>query len=309
MAFKRTETAVEPMDLAGASPAVVERRIIDGVRRYATRPDNWAKADKNTPFLGQITGMGIESANLVDITMSIERQFLTRKTKRVPVSQDGSVFRLEDGELGKLVILEGQDTYAATPGLAIKMLMDLGHMQRDAEYLEDIVSFAYVVVVGEAYRLNETVRKTLRKLGSANEPAVREEILANLKALVQQARAFAESLADPAAVVRARREAYDRERDDAAGVERQLAVVSEKLKQVALSDDTGATDKLRAEQTALRLRLNTNRLRLRVAEEVAKHPGARLPVEERKVRDVRDLLLGSVAEAGKALDSTATPVG
>ena len=90
MAFKRTETAVEPMDLARASPAVVERRIIDGVRRYATHQDNWAKADKNTPFLGQITGMGIESANLVDITMSIERQFLTRKTKRVPVSQDGS---------------------------------------------------------------------------------------------------------------------------------------------------------------------------------------------------------------------------
>lgn len=309
MAFKRTETAVEPMDLTGASPPAVERRIIDGVRRYATHQDNWAKADKNTPFLGQIIGMGIESANLVDITMSIERQFLTRKTKRVPVDQDGSVFRLEDGELGKLVILEGQDTYAATPALAIKMLMDLGHMTRDEKYLEDVVSFAYVVVVGEAYRLNESVGKTLRKLASANEPAARQEILANLKAFVEQARGYAEALADPAAVVRARREAYSRERDDVEGVEKQLAIVSEKLKKVALSDDTGATDKLRAEQTALRLRLNTNRVRLRVAEEVAKHSGARIPVEEQKVRDVQDLLLRSVAEAGRTLDTAAAPVG
>jgi hypothetical protein len=309
MAFKRTETAIEPMDLTAATAAVVERRIIDGVRRYATHQDNWTRADKNTPFLGQITGMGIESANLVDITMSIERQFLTRKTKRVPVGTEGSAFRLEDGDLGKLTILEGQDTYAATPGLAVKMLMDLGHMKRDDKYLEDVVSFAYVVVVGEAYRLNETVRKTMRKLGSANEPAARQEILANLKALIDQARGYAEALADPAAVVRARREAYNREREDVAGLETQLAAVSEKLKQVALSDDTGATDKLRAEQTSLRLRLNTNRVRLRVAEEVSKHPGARIPVEEHKVRDVRDLLLGSVAEAGKALDNTAAPVG
>ena len=151
MAFKRNETVVEAMDLNDHSrPEDAERRIIDGrSKKYATHQDNWAKADKNTPFLGRIIGMGIESANLVDITMSIERQFLTRKTKRVPVDQDGSVFRLEDGELGKLVILEGQDTYAATPALAIKMLMDLGHMKRDEKYLEDVVSFAYVVVVGE----------------------------------------------------------------------------------------------------------------------------------------------------------------
>ena len=83
MAFTRSATTVQPVELSTLSPSEVERRIIQGVRRFATRQDNWASADKNTPFLGTITGMGIESANLVDITMFIERQFLTRKTKRV----------------------------------------------------------------------------------------------------------------------------------------------------------------------------------------------------------------------------------
>ena len=56
---------------------------IAGVKKYATHEANWSKADGNTSYLGHIIGMGIESSNLADITMSIERQFLTRKTKRV----------------------------------------------------------------------------------------------------------------------------------------------------------------------------------------------------------------------------------
>ena len=188
--------------------------------------------------------------------------------------------------------------------------MDLGHMQRDEKYLEDVVSFAYVVVVGEAYRLNETVRQDPAQArlgqraggagGDPRQPQGAGRAGPRVRRVTLRSGRRGEGSAgglraESATIV--------------AGVEKQLAVVSEKLKQVALSDDTGATDKLRAEQTALRLRLNTNRLRLRVAEEVAKHPGARIPVEERKVRDVRDLLLGSVADAGRALDSTATPVG
>ena len=302
MAFKRTETAVVAADLSTLTAQDVERRIIAGVRKYATNQENWAKADKNTPFLGSITGMGIESANLVDITMSIERQFLTRKTKRTPLDADGTAVRLEEGPLGPLMVLEGQDTYAATPGLAVKMLMDAGHMPREEEYLKDVVSFAYVVVVGEAYRMNETLRKTVRKLGSAAEPGARQEILANLKALADQARGYAEALADPASVVRARREAFRREKSDIEGLETQLQDVSAKLKQIALSDDTGTADKLRSQQTSLRLKLNANRVRLRVAEEVARHPGDRIPVEESKVQDVRRMLLSTVAEAGKALE-------
>ncbi len=305
MAFKRSGAVVEAVPLEALAASDVERRIVEGVRKYASHQDNWAKADKNTPFLGSLIGMGIESANLVDIAMSIERQFLTRMTKRVPLADDSSKFRLEPGELGPLMILEGQDIHAATPGLAVKMLMDNGHMPKDPAYLRDVVSFAYIVVVGEAYRLNDTLRRTLRKLPSAADPAARQEIAANVKALVQQARSYAEALTDPAAVVRSRREAYYWERSELQGLEAQLAEVTEKLKQIALSDDTGGADKLRSQQVSLRLRLNTNRTRLRVAEEVANHSGERIPVEEEKVKNVRQVLLASVAEAGRAMDASA----
>ena len=302
MAFKRSEAAIEAAPLETLSPREVERRIIDGVRKYAGNQANWSKADKNTPFLGNVIGMGIESANLVDITMSIERQFLTRMTKRVPLPEDPSRFRLEHGDLGPLMILEGQDIHAATPGLAVKLLMDHGHLKADPAYLKDVVSFAYIVVVGEAYRLNDTLRRTLRKLPSAADPAARQEIAANVRALVQQAVSCAEALADPAAVARARRDAYAREHTEVQGLEAQLADVTEKLKRVALSDDTNTAGKLRSQQVSLRLRLNTNRTRLRVAAEVASHSGERIPVEEEKVADVRQLLLATAAEAGQALD-------
>ena len=144
-----------------------KEKIVDGVKRYATKQENWAKGYKKYAFLGQITGMGIESANLVDITMSIERQFLTRKTRKVPMNHDGSEFLLEDGEIGKLMILEGQDTFAATPGLAVKMLMDLGHMEKDSAYLEDVMSFAYVVIIGEGYRLNDSLQKLSLRIDKA----------------------------------------------------------------------------------------------------------------------------------------------
>lgn len=305
MAFKRSEAVVEAVPLEALTAAEVEKRIIAGVRRYAGNQENWAKADKNTPFLGSLIGMGVESANLVDITMSIERQFLTRLTKRVPPPDDPTKFRLEPSELGPLMILEGQDIHAATPGLAVKMLMDNGHMPKDPSYLKDVVSFAYIVVVGEAHRLNDTLRRTLRKLPAAADPAARQEIAANLRALVQQARSYAEALADPAAVVRSRREAYHRERSEVEGLEAQLAEVAEKLKQIALSDDTGAAERLRSRQVSLRLRLNANRTRLRVAEAVANHSGERIPVEEQKVTDVRQMLLTSVAEADHVLDPRA----
>src|SRR5271169_5429166 len=135
MAFKRKETVIEATDLNTISPDDAEKRIIAGVKKYATNETTWSNADANTPYLGHIIGMGIESSNLADITMSIERQFLTKKTARVPVAEGSSEFRLEYGELGKLRILDGQDSLAATPGLSLKMLMDLGHMPKGEAYL------------------------------------------------------------------------------------------------------------------------------------------------------------------------------
>jgi len=86
MSFKRKDAVVEASDLRQITASQAERKIIDAVRKYATRQDNWSQADKNTSFLGSVTGMGIESSNQVDIVMNIERLFLTRKTKRVPVN-------------------------------------------------------------------------------------------------------------------------------------------------------------------------------------------------------------------------------
>jgi hypothetical protein len=308
MAFKRSESAIEPFDLTRAGPREVERRIIDGVRKYATHPENWGKADKNTPFLGRLIGMGVESANLVDITMSIERQFLTRKTKRVPVAGDGSAFRLEEGDLGRLMILEGQDTYAATPGLAIKMLMDLGHMSHNPEYLKDVVSFPYVVVIGEGYRLYDALRKLLGKIEKIEDAGSRAEAISNLKALFDQAREYAATVQDPAALARSRREAYEKERAHVETVSSELTEVTQQVLEASGANDPAALEPLRARQVALRLRLNTSRVKLRVAEEVARHSGLRNFVEEAKIQAVRQLLLTLLAHEGHRYGSAAAAV-
>jgi hypothetical protein len=310
MAFKRTEPLIEPLDLTRAGPAVVERRIIDAVRKYATNQENWQKADKNTPFLGHLIGMGIESANLVDITMAIERQFLTRKTQRVPAGEDGSAFRLEDGEgePGKLMILEGQDTYAATPGLAVKMLMDLGHMPSDAEYLKDVVSFPYVIVIGEGYRLHDAIRKLLGKIEKIEDPGSRAEAVSNLRALLDQARDYAATVQDPTTLARARREAYEREQAQVSSVETELAEVTRKLDAATSAKDSAAVEALHGRQVALRLRLNTSRLKLRVAEEVARHSGLRNLVEEAKIQAVRQLLLAVLSHESRRASGAGTPM-
>jgi len=314
MAFKRTETLIDPMDLSEARPAEVERRIRDSVRKYATNQENWENADKNTPFLGHLIGMGIESANLVDISMAIERQFLTRKTKRVPASEDGSAFRLEDGEgpAGKLLILEGQDAYAATPGLAVKMLMDCGHMATDADYLKDVVSFPYVVVIGEGYRLYDAIRKLLGRIEKIEDPRNRAEAISNLKALFDQAREYAATVQDPATLARSRREAYEKEKAQVVAIEEELARVTGELSEaLSSSDAAAAAEQLRGKQVALRLRLNTGRLKLRVAEEVARHSGLRNLVEEAKIQAIRQLLLTVSSSdprgAGQSAPVTAIP--
>jgi hypothetical protein len=307
VAFKRTETAIEPLDLTSATPAQVERLILDSVRKFATNQGNWEKADKNTPFLGHLIGMGIESANLVDITMAIERQFLTRKTRRVPVSEDASAFRLEDGDgtPGKLLILEGQDAYAATPGLAVQMLMDLGHMPPNSTYLEDVVSFPYVVVVGEGYRLYDTIRKHLGKIERIEDPGNRAEAISNLKALYDQAREYAATVQDQAALAESRHAAFEREKAQVTALEGELAKVTAELEQATSSSRNSEIEQLRARQVALRLRLNTSRLKLRVAEEVASHSGLRNLVEEAKVQTIRQLLLTVLAHEAAGMGSPA----
>ena len=301
MAFKRRENAVQAVDLNTLTPADVERKIIDAVRRYATRQDNWEKADKNTSFLGSVTGMGIESSNQVDIVMNIERLFLTRKTKRVPIA-GGSEFRLEDGELGKLVILDGQDIFSATPGLAVKMLMDCGHMPRDERYLEDVVSFAYVVVIGATHRLNDTLLKTLVKAQKLETSAERRDASANLRALLVQAREALPGLDDSRELLRARREAFQKERSEFDAIQAEATTVGEKIKVLSSSTETAELEQLRSKQAELRLRLDSKKLMLRVTEKVAADCGSRSPVEESKVRTASALLRSTIEKVEAVLN-------
>ncbi len=293
MAFKRKETVIEATDLATITAEEAEKRIIAGVRKYATQEANWSRADANTPFLGHIIGMGIESSNLADITMSIERQFLTRRTRRVPVSPDGSEVRLDEGELGKLRILDGQDALAATPGLAVKMLMDLGHMAPDPAYLGKVVSFAYISVIGEGWKLNEALRKAMGRLEKLSGPE-REEALANLRALTAQAKSYEALIADAAALAGQRRKSYEEEKAAHEALESELSMATAKLAGAAGGNDSARIASLRSEEAEIRTRLKMSAAKLRVSAEIASQAGNRSAAEAAKVAEIRGLLQETV---------------
>ncbi|HSE42321.1 MAG TPA: hypothetical protein VLH08_16265 [Acidobacteriota bacterium] len=286
MGFARKEATIEAIPLEQLSPSDVEKKIIDGVKRYATKHENWTKATKNTPFLGQIIGMGIESANLVDITMSIERQFLTRKTKKVPINAEGTEFQLEDGELGKLMILEGQDTFAATPGLAVKMLMELGHMQTNPSYLEDVMSFAYVVIVGEGYRLNDSLQKLSLRIEKAPDENTKAEWLQSLREQIKVGRDYVSTVGDTVKLMQTRMKAYEQEKERYETLWKEIQSMGDKT--ISMSDPE--RDAFKSKLAALKLRSNKNRLILRVVESVAKDCGRRSQLEENEVTRIKSKL-------------------
>jgi hypothetical protein len=288
MGFKRQQAAqVQAIDLGTLTAAEVERKIIDGVRKYATREANWKGADANTPFLGHIIGMGIESSNLADITMSIERQFLSKRTKRVTLP-DGTA-RLDEGELGPLRILSGQDATAATPGLAVRMLMEHGHMKTDEAYLKGVVSFGYIIAVGDGYRLNDSLQKALSKGAEA---------AANVKTLAEQARAYAALLADAEALARARQEAFEKEKAQIEELRKELDAANRGLKELETNPNEQALVPLRSKQAELNTRHKAAAARLRVSEEVARGVAKRGPAEQERIEKVRQALLDSAEKAG-----------
>lgn len=297
MAFKRKELVIEATDLSTISPEETERRIIAGVKKYSTNEANWSGADANTPFLGHIIGMGIESSNLADITMSIERQFLTRKTTRVPVSEGGESLRLEDGELGKLRILEGQDALAATPGLSVKMLMDFGHAAKSPAYLDKVVSFAYITVIGDGYKMNEALKRSAAKLASLSGSEI-DEASANLKALLAQARAYEALLADPAALAAAKAKSFETDQAAHNALTAELRMAAEKLNGATACNDPARVAALRAEEAEIKTRLKMSAAKLRVSKEVAAQAGKRSNVEEAKVQHIRALLAQATLSAG-----------
>lgn len=298
MGFARKEAMIEAIPLEQLTPSEVEKKIIEGVKRFATKHDNWANATKNTPFLGQITGMGIESANLVDITMSIERHFLTRKTKKVPVNPESTEFRLEEGEMGKLMILEGQDTFAATPGLAVKMLMELGHMESDASYLEDVMSFAYVVIVGEGYRLNDSLQKLSLRIDKAPDETTKTEWLQSLREQIKIAKDYVNTIGDTDRLTQTRMQAYEQERDRYDALRKEI----EKLNDQTISTGETEREAYKSKLAALKLRSNKNRMILRVVESVAKDCGHRSPLEENEVQKIKVKLESTLSEMEKWME-------
>jgi hypothetical protein len=296
MAFMRKQAVIEAIALDTITPQDAESKIIAGVKKYATNEANFAKADGNTPYLGHVVGMGIESSNLADITMSIERQFLTKLTTKVPLSEGSAEYKLAPGELGKLRILDGQDALAATPGLSVKMLMDLGHMPKDEKYLEHVVSFAYVMACGDGWKMADALRKMAAKAEKL-AGAERAEAAANLKTLAAQAKDYDALLADPAKLAAAKQKTLSNDKVSFDALSNELGVVLDKIKGQSAGGDAAAIAKLRTEEAEIRTRLKMSAAKLRVSQEVADAAGRRRPIEEQKVADVRKALQEAAAAA------------
>lgn len=298
MAFMRKQAVVEATDLNTITPQEAETRITAGVKKYATNEANFAKADGNTPYLGHIIGMGIESSNLADITMSIERQFLTKMTTKTPVAEGSSEYRLTPGELGKLRILDGQDALAATPGLSVKMLMDLGHMPKDEAYLQNVVSFAYVMAVGDGWKMADALKKMTAKAEKL-QGAERAEALANVRTLTAQSKEYDAVLADAAKLAAAKQKTFAGDKASYDALNNELKVVLDKIKGLSAGGDAAALAKLRTEEAEIRTRLKMSAAKLRVSQETAEAAGNRRPIEDQKVAEVRKALQEAAAQAEK----------
>lgn len=298
MAFMRKQAVVEATDLNTLTPEEVEKRITAGVKKYATHEANFAQADANTPYLGHIVGMGIESSNLADITMSIERQFLTKMTTKTPVAPGSADFKLTEGELGKLRILDGQDALAATPGLSVKMLMDLGHMPQNAAYLAKVMSFAYVMATGDGWKMADALSKMCAKAEKL-AGAERADAVANLKTLAAQAKEYDAVLADPSKLAAAKQKTFTSDKTSFDALSNELSVALDKIKGLSAGGDAAALAKMRTEEAEIRTRLKMSAAKLQVSREVAEAAGKRRPVEDAKVSAVRKALQEAVGKASK----------
>lgn len=298
MAFMRKQAVVEAVDLNTITPEDAEKRITAGVKKYATNEANYAAADANTPYLGHIVGMGIESSNLADITMSIERQFLTKMTTKTPLSEGSAEYKLSAGELGKLRILDGQDALAATPGLSVKMLMDLGHMAKNDGYLENVMSFAYVMATGDGWKMADALKKMAGKAEKL-AGAERSEALANLKTLIAQAKEYDALLADAAKLAASKAKAYVNDKGGFDALSSELNLTLDKIKGASAGGDAAVLAKLRGEEAEIRTRLKMSAAKLRVSQEVSEAAGKRRGVEDKKVAAVRTSLQEAATLAEK----------
>lgn len=278
---RRKKNKIEPVSLATLTPAETEAKIIAGVKRFAINADVWSTADANTPFLGQTIGMGIESANLVDITMTMEKLFLVETS---------------DGESQSLVIRDGEDTFAATPGLAGRMLMDAGHMTRDDDYLNGVISFANIVVLGEGYRLNQQLCRSHQLWAKEDSPTTKSQMKDNIQDLLAQVDQFITISMDPERLASSRKSRLAEEQKIQDALQSESQELHNQLAKAEAEDDASTATEVRGKIGPLKVRLNKSEMTLRVSKRVAEETGRRRPVEDHAFETLQAVMVKSLRE-------------
>jgi hypothetical protein len=176
--------------------------------------------------------------------------------------------------------------------------MDLGHMPKNESYLSQVVSFAYIIAVGDGWKMADALKKMTAKVEKLSG-SERAEAIANAKALATQAKEYDALLADPAKLAAAKQKTYNNDKMAFDALNNELTMSLDKIKGLSTGGDAAALAKLRTEEAEIRTRLKMSAAKLRVSEEVAHAAGSRKPVEEAKVAEVRKALQESVAQAEK----------
>ncbi|HAZ07168.1 MAG TPA: hypothetical protein DCZ01_01295 [Elusimicrobia bacterium] len=176
--------------------------------------------------------------------------------------------------------------------------MDLGHMPRNEVYLKNVMSFAYVIAVGDGWKMADALKKMAAKAEKL-AGAERAEAMVNLKTLAAQAKDYDAVLADPAKLAAAKQKTFASDRAACAALDNELAVVHDKIKGLSAGGDAAALAKLRTEEAEIRTRLKMSAAKFRVSSEVAEAAGRRRPIEDAKVDSVRRALQEAVALAEK----------
>ena len=277
---RRRKNTVEATSLAQLTAKEAEAKIIAGVKRFAINQDVWQEANGNTPFLGQTIGMGIESANMVDVTMTIEKLFLTEK----------------NGSPEKLMINDGEDTFAATPGLAVKMLMEGGHLKSDDEYLHEIVSFANIVVIGEGYRLDQQAQRGYEQWQQESDAATKSHLKEKVVAVVDEIGEFIEISADSERLTASRASRLQEEQAIHDELKAKIVDLEARIATAETAGDETATNELRGQVGPLKVRFNKAEMALRIAKRVAAETSQRKPVEENAFAVLQAKLAATVAD-------------
>ena len=134
------------IDLTKAKPEECIKAIIEMVEDIVENEDNWEDATMNTPFTGDVAGMDIPSADIITVSNDLKKIFHV------------------NGEA--ITITEEEANVLATPGICVKFFMEKGYMEKDDEFLKDVVSFGYISAAGVGYRVEKEVKTSINRCQS-----------------------------------------------------------------------------------------------------------------------------------------------